>query len=139
MRNNETISQIMLATLIVLVLFSIVQSTDKPIFIWQVEPAGETQTMRVTAFCPGECCCGKWADGITASGHVIKPGDKFVAAPKSIPFGTMVIVPGYANGRPVPVRDRGGAITDGRLDVFFDTHKKALQWGVKNLQVKIAR
>jgi len=71
---------------------------------------------RVTAYCPCEKCCGKFADGITASGHVIKPGDKFVAAPKSIPFGTVLDVPGYGI---VKVEDRGGAIKDGRLDVFF--------------------
>ena len=99
-------------------------------------PADETQTMRVTAYCACEKCCGKWADGITASGHVIRPGDKFCAAPKSIPFGTMIDIPGYGT---VPVMDRGGAIKEGRLDVFFASHQAALNWGVKNLQVKIAR
>ena len=98
--------------------------------------ASETQTMRVTAYCAGKCCCGKFSDGITASGHVIRPGDKFCAAPKSIPFGTMIDIPGYGT---VPVLDRGGAIKEGRLDVFFASHQAALNWGVKNLQVKIAR
>ena len=102
----------------------------------------ETFEARVSAYCPAKCCCGKYADGVTASGHRIQPGDKFCAAPKSIPFGTMIDIPGY--GR-VPVLDRGGAIKEGRLDVYFDDadgksgHERALIWGVRNLQVKIAR
>jgi len=107
--------------------------------------ATATFEARVTAYCPCSKCCGKWADGITASGHKIRPGDKFVAAPKSIPFGTLVIVPGYAQGRPVPVLDRGSSITENKLDLYFDDadgktgHQRALEWGVKNLEVTIVR
>ena len=43
-------------------------------------------------------------------------------------------VPGYGI---VEVWDRGGAIKDGRLDVFFPTHREALEWGVKWLEVKM--
>ena len=96
----------------------------------------ETFVARVTAYCQNSCCCGNSADGITANGHVIRPGEKFCAAPKSIPFGTMIEIPGYGT---VPVWDRGGAIKEGRLDVFFPTHRAAREWGVKNLQVKIVR
>jgi len=88
---------------------------------------------RVSAYCPCPICCGQYADGITASGHVIQPGDKFVAAPKSIPFGTVLDVPGYGV---VPVEDVGGAIKDRRLDVYFSTHQEALNYGVKYLFVK---
>jgi len=98
---------------------------------------GSSFSMRVTAYCPGKCCCGKYADGVTASGHIIRPGDVFVAAPKNIPFGTLLTVPGYNNGKPVKVLDRGGAITSGRLDVYFSTHKAALEWGVRNVVVFI--
>ena len=99
-------------------------------------PSSDAKTMRVTAYCPCPKCCGKYADGITANGHKIKPGDAFVAAPKTIPFGTSLIIPGYNKGKPVRVMDRGGAITAGRLDVFFSTHKEALEWGVQNVIVK---
>lgn len=92
---------------------------------------------RVTAYCAGKCCCGEFSDGVTASGWKIKPGDKFVAAPKSIPFGTLIDIPGY--GDSVPVRDRGGAITDNRLDVFFNDHNDALLWGVQYLKIQIER
>lgn len=91
---------------------------------------------RITAYCPCERCCGRYADGITASGHKIQQGDKFCAAPPNIPFGTMLDIPDYGV---VPVLDRGGVIKGNRLDVFFHTHQQALNWGVKYLQVNFIK
>jgi len=80
----------------------------------------------ITAYCPCKKCCGRWSDGMTASGHTIVKDDKFVAAPPFIPFGTLLAIDGYAGGLPVPVLDRGGAIKGKRLDVFFNNHNDAL-------------
>jgi 3D (Asp-Asp-Asp) domain-containing protein len=93
--------------------------------------------MRVTAYCPCQRCCGRNSDRKTASGHKIKRGDTFVAADRRYPFGTEIIVPGYNNSKPVKVLDRGYAIHGKRLDVFFDSHQKAREWGVKYLPVKV--
>ena len=87
-------------------------------FMWQ--PA------EVTAYCPCEHCCGTGSPGITANGYQIQPGDEFVAAPRNIPFGTKIFVPGYGWSE---VKDRGGAIKTGRIDLFFATHQEALNWG----------
>ncbi len=98
---------------------------------------------RISAFCKNSCCTGIYADGITASGHVIQKGDKFVAA--DLPFGTLLTIEGYAGGLAVPVLDRGGAIIGNRIDVFFDDadgiigHQRALNWGVKYLKVRILK
>lgn len=97
----------------------------------------KTVRMRVTAYCPCQKCCGKHAKGITASGYKIHRADTLVAADKKYPFGTEMIIPGYNNGKPVKVRDRGGAIYGNRLDVLFDSHEKALKWGIRNIDVKI--
>lgn len=110
----------MTATLILLIL--------APCGVLDGRTGAEPPIYRVSAYCPCERCCGVWADGITASGHVIKPGDRFVAADKRFEFGQMFVIPGY--GR-VPVLDRGGAIKGFRLDLYFDTHQEALRWGVK--------
>lgn len=99
----------------------------------------ETVHMRVTAYCPCERCCGEYADGITACGHKIQPGDTFAAADRRYPFGTELVVAGYNNGQPIKVLDRGGAIRGNRLDLFFHTHEAALQWGVKYIDVKVRR
>lgn len=99
-------------------------------------PTFYTKTFRVTAYCPCEKCCGRFADGITASGHKIEPNDKFVAAPKEYPFGTLMKIPEYSNVF-VLVLDRGGSIKGDRLDVFFPTHEQALRWGVQIVEVRI--
>ena len=98
--------------------------------------------MEITAYCPKKCCCGKFADGITASG---RPAKGFlVAAPPEYPFGTLMSIPGYAGGQKVSVQDRGGAIKGDKLDIFFEDdpngktgHQKALEWGIQYLKVKI--
>ena len=101
--------------------------------------------MNISGFCEKSCCCGKFADGITASGHKIVAGDCFVAAPSKYPFGTKMTIPGYNNGLPVEVRDRGGAIDDNKLDLYFGDkdgvsgHQRALEFGRQYLIVKIER
>ncbi len=100
------------------------------------EPSSPVETIdaNVSAYCPCSRCCGKYSDGITANGYRIQPGDKFVAADKRFAFGTMMDVPGYGK---VPVLDRGGAIKGNKLDVYFPTHKEALQWGRQYLKVEV--
>ncbi|WP_432799291.1 3D domain-containing protein [Poriferisphaera sp. WC338] len=98
-----------------------------------------TRTMVVTAYSPDARSCGKWADGITASGKSVwTNGMKLVAADKRLfKFGTILTVPGYNGERPVPVLDRGGAIKGNKLDVLYPTHEIAKQWGVQKLEVTV--
>ncbi len=99
--------------------------------------------MFVTAYCACEKCCGRFANGLTANGYKIMPGDRFVAADKMYPFGTVMIVPGYKwanidnSLHPAIVLDRGGAIKGNHIDVYFDTHQEALNWGVQYLDVTV--
>ena len=116
---------------------------DKP----QEEQKVETNTepaekwrivrMRVTGYCPCSKCCGEYADGITANGHKIQPGDTFVAADKRYSFGTEMVIEGYSSGKTIKVLDRGGAIRGNKLDAFFHTHQEALEWGVRHIDVKV--
>ena len=85
---------------------------------------------RVTAYCPCAKCCGPRASGVTASG--LPARGRLCAAPPEIPFGRVLVIPGY--GRAV-VADRGSAIRGRRLDVLFPTHAEALRWGVQYLAV----
>jgi 3D (Asp-Asp-Asp) domain-containing protein len=92
--------------------------------------------MVVTAYCPCTECCGPNARGITASGRPVSAnGGKFVAADRDLPFGTLLLIPGYNDGQPTEVLDRGGAIKGNRLDVYFPTHEEAKHWGVRRLVV----
>ena len=97
----------------------------------------KTVRMRVTAYCACPICCGKNSDGYTACMHKIRPGDRFIASDKAYAFGTEMIIPGYNGGQSVYVKDRGRLIKGDRLDVFFDSHERARQWGVQYLDVQI--
>ena len=97
----------------------------RPVPLSTIEQVKKVE-MEVTAYCGCEKCCGSYADGVTASGYKLQEGSKVVAAPKNIPFGTEIYIPGYGLAT---VEDRGGAIKGNRIDVYFHTHKEALQWG----------
>jgi 3D (Asp-Asp-Asp) domain-containing protein len=108
-----------------------------PAVVRESAPQWRTVRMRVTAYCPCPLCCGPLAQGRTANGRVIRPGDRFVAAPKKYSFGTEIIVPHYNGNKAIKVLDRGSAITGNHLDLFFPSHTKAAKWGVKYLNVKV--
>jgi len=56
---------------------------------------------------------------------------------KYYPFGTRMYVPGYGWGI---VEDRGGAIKGpDRIDLFFESHEEAMQWGRKKVNVIIEK
>ena len=95
--------------------------------------------MEVTAYCPCTKCCGPHANGITASGQPVTVNlGRFVAADtRVLPFGSTVRIPGYHDGQPVPVLDRGGAIKGDHLDVFFPSHQQALDWGRRWVLVEV--
>ena len=102
-----------------------------------IRPAGaQVIRMEVTAYCPCVKCCGAGAHGVTASGLPVSHNNgRFVAADvRKLPFGTRLVVPGY-DASAVEVIDKGGAIKGNRLDVYFPTHKEALKWGRRTLDV----
>lgn len=91
---------------------------------------GNSRTFEVTGYCACAECCGK-TDGITASGVKATAG-RTIAGPPSMPFGTEVYIEGLGHR---VVDDRGGAIKEGKIDVYFDTHAEALAWGRKQVTV----
>ena len=83
----------------------------------------------ITAYCACVICCEK-SDGITASGAYVK-ANHTVAGPKEFPFGTQLII----NGQLYVVEDRGGGIHGNRIDIYFNTHQDALNFGRQHLDV----
>ncbi len=102
----------------------------------------ERRLARVTAYTAGAESTGKAPGhpeyGVTASTHRINvgAGEKLAAAGLSIPFGARVYVPGLGWA---PIRDRGAAIGDGDIDIYFDDVETAREWGVKHMQVLIVK
>lgn len=95
-------------------------------------------TLNTSAYCSCEICCGK-TDGKTASGKMATAWHT-VAAGNDYPIGTIIYIPALVdkpNGGWFVVEDRGGAISNEKLDVFFNTHEEAIQFGRKSLEAYI--
>ena len=94
------------------------------------------EQMSVSGYAPldpnaieGVCYSGD--PNVTASGQ--KPiAGMTVAAGPGIPFGTRVYI---ENIGARTVNDRGGAITNNRIDVVFATKNEAMKHGIRNLNV----
>ncbi len=89
---------------------------------------------KVTAYCRCSACCGK-STGITASGTRATAGRTIAADASKFPFGTQLKIDGHV----YTVEDRGGAINGNKIDVYFDSHSAALQWGVRYCEVYMKR
>lgn len=79
---------------------------------------------------------GKWV-GQSASGRPLKTY-KTIAMGKGYPFGTKVYIPALAhlNGDGIFIcEDRGGAISNGHIDVLVGSNNEARKLGRKNLKV----
>lgn len=85
-----------------------------------------------TGYCPCSKCCGK-STGITASGAKAQAGVT-VAMPSSYAFGTKVEIKGMGT---YTVQDRGGAINGNKIDIFFNTHQEALNFGRRTVYLKV--
>lgn len=94
--------------------------------------------MNVSAYTASTC--GKSPSdpgyGITSSG-VAATAWRTLAAGKGYPIGTVIYIPYFAsqpNGGWFVVQDRGGAISNTRLDVYMDTYQECISFGRRNLE-----
>jgi 3D (Asp-Asp-Asp) domain-containing protein len=85
---------------------------------------------KLTAYCPCEKCCGT-NTGKTATGTMATQGRTIGVNPKDIPYGTVVEI----DGREYIAEDTGGAIGNNHIDIFFDNHADALDFGVQYADV----
>jgi len=95
---------------------------------------------KISAYCSCKICCKKYADGITASGKQVKQG---MVACNWLNFGTVLYIEGLGV---YTVEDRGNVKYFGTkkeqrksLDIYFDTHEEATNFGVKYKKVEIIK
>lgn len=82
----------------------------------------------ITYYCPCEECCGRWADGLTATGLPAGPG--IVAVDKDvIPLGSTVII----DGQKYLAADTG--VKGMHVDVCVATHQETVERGVGTAEV----
>ena len=97
------------------------------------EPPRNIMTVTATAYCPCVKCCGKWADGITASGVKAKANHTIAVDKRVIPLGTHIIY----NGKEYVAEDTGGAIKGNKIDIYFDSHEEALEFGRQTIEIEV--
>ena len=124
---------------------STVSTTEETIV--ETEPPIEWLEFRVTAYCPCEKCCGKWAtlrpkdeNGqpivYGATGIVLQSGVSVAADTSVYPMGTVLEIQGFGK---FIVQDRGGSIKGNRIDIYFDNHDEAVDFGVQTIKVRVIK
>ena len=99
-------------------------------------------TFTITAYCKCNLCCGKFSDNrpldeygnpivYGASGEELIADYSIAVDVDLIPYGETIII----NDREYIAHDCGGAIQGKRIDIYMESHEKALQWGVQNIEV----
>lgn len=91
----------------------------------------------ITAYC-GENyphICNNGDASTTATGTTPTANRTIAVDPTVIPYGTKVII----DGKTYIAEDCGGAIKGNRIDMFFNTHEEALQYGRQTKEVTILK
>lgn len=110
--------------------------TDKEVDIQAIKPVNLGE-FKLTAYCSCEECCGIWAknrpNGVVygAIGEELKEDYSIAVDPDVIPYNSEVII----NGKTYEAQDCGGAIKGNRIDVYFEDHSDALEFGVQYAEI----
>lgn len=86
--------------------------------------------VKVTAYCPCVHCSGEFGN-MTATGEIAKEGRTIAVDPNVIPYGSTVIV----FGKEYIAEDCGAAIVGNEIDIFFENHEEAKEFGVQEIVV----
>lgn len=98
---------------------------------------GKYFIMTATGYCPCEKCCGKWANGETFTGDVASRGCVAIdPGAEILKMGQKLYIEGYGRG---VANDVGGAIKGWEVDLCFDSHSEALEWGRKLVKVYVLK
>lgn len=101
-----------------------------------VSRGGLNTNFTATAYCGCRKCNGKWTGQPTASGTGYKAGRTIAVDPKVIPLGSRVEINGKGG---YIAEDTGSAIKGNIIDIYFNTHSEALQFGRRKVNVKILK
>lgn len=111
------------------------ESTPEPVCL------GE---FRTAAYCTCVKCCGIWSsehpsrvgtDYVqrTKSGTIPTAGRTVSVDPDVIPLGTAIIIDGHE----YIAEDTGNAVKGNTLDIYFDSHEAAVEYGVQKKTIYI--
>lgn len=113
------------------------QAAVEPIVIETETITEHLGVFTLTAYC-GENyphICNDGDSSQTATGTTPTEGRTIAVDPDVISYGSKVII----NGHEYIAEDCGGAIQGKRIDIFFDSHKIALEFGIQEAEVYILK
>lgn len=99
---------------------------------------------KVTAYCSCPKCCGIWSkdhpsrqgtdyEQHTTSGTIPVAGRTVAVDPDIIPLGSKILIDGHE----YIAEDTGSGVKGNHIDIYFDSHEEALEWGVRTLEVQV--
>jgi len=80
-------------------------------------------------------CTAYTATGNATESGVMPQANHTIAAWSGLPFGTKVYIP--ALNTTFTVEDRGGAVTQGIIDIYMDSYEECIQFGRQNLEAYV--
>ena len=118
--------------------------TDKEVDTEEAVQPISLGEFKLTAYCSCSKCCGKWASNRPVDengkeivygsiGERLTEGYSIAVDPNVIPYRTEVVI----NGHTYKAQDCGGAIKGNRIDVYFESHDEALEFGIQYAEVFI--
>ena len=84
----------------------------------------------ITAYCPCGSCCGRWADGLTATGLPAGPGIVAVD-PEVIELGSTVVI----DGQKYLAADTGSGVEGLHIDICMASHEETAPFGRRSAPV----
>lgn len=91
-------------------------------------------TYRLTAYCPCRSCSSSWGRR-TSSGTTATAGRTVAVDTRVIPMGSKLVI----NGIVYTAEDIGSAVKGNHIDIFFETHAQATQFGVRSAEVYLVQ
>lgn len=88
----------------------------------------------ITAYYPCAECCGRWVDGVTASGLPATPGVVAVD-PEGIPLGSTAVI----DGQRYLAADTGSGVEGLHIDICMGSHEETVAHGVRTADVWVAK
>lgn len=92
-------------------------------------------TFEITGYCSCDACCGVKAAKLTKSETVPRASHTVAADLEVLPMGTRIMIDGVI----YQVEDTGKAIRGRVVDIFFDTHQEALEFGRQEKTVYLVK
>lgn len=97
-------------------------------------PKGESEgescgVFDITGYCGCQICTGD--NHLTYSGTAPRTGHTVSADLNRFPLGTRLRIGGYV----YTVEDTGASVETNEIDIYFDTHEEASEWGRQQMEV----